>query len=67
MMSRRRHTPDQIIRELAEGYTLLAGGTELDQVCRHLKIAESTWHHWVAQYGGIDANGAKRFKELELL
>ena len=42
MMSRRRHTPDQIIRKLAEGHKLLAGGTELDVVCRHLEIAEST-------------------------
>ncbi len=53
MSKRRRHTPDQIIRKLAEGNKLLAGGTELDEVCRHLQIAESTWHRWVAQHGGI--------------
>ena len=64
-MTRRRHTPDQIIRKLAEGNKLLAGGTELDEVCRHLEIAESTWHRWVAQYGGMKANDAKRLKELE--
>ena len=38
---RRRHTPDQIIRELAEGNKLLGSGQELDEVCRHLEIAES--------------------------
>jgi putative transposase len=65
-MSRRRHTPDQIIRKLAEGHKLLAAGTELDTVCRHLEIAESTWHRWVAQYGGMKANDAKRLKELEI-
>ena len=64
-MTRRRHTPDQIIRKLAEGNKLLAGGTELDEVCRHLEIAESTWHRWVAQYGGMKADDAKRLKELE--
>jgi hypothetical protein len=64
-MARRRHTPGQIIRKLAEGNKLLAGGTALDQVCRHLEIAESTWHRWVAQYGGMKANDAKRLKELE--
>jgi putative transposase len=64
-MSRRRHTPDQIIRKLAEGHKLLAAGTELDAVCRHLEIAESTWHRWIAQYGGMKANDAKRLKELE--
>ena len=62
---RRRHTPDQIIRKLAEGNKLLAGGAELDEVCRHLGIAESTWHRWLAQYGGMKANDAKRLKELE--
>jgi putative transposase len=65
-MSRRRHTPDQIIRKLAEGHKLLAAGTELDAVCRHLEIAESTWHRWVAQYGGMKASDAKRLKELEV-
>ncbi len=64
-MTRRRHTPDQIIRKLAEGNKLLAGGTELDEVCRHLEIAESTWHRWVAQFGGMKADDAKRLKELE--
>ena len=64
-MTRRRHTPDQIIRKLAEGNKLLAGGAELDEVCRHLEIAESTWHRWVAQFGGMKADGAKRLKELE--
>ena len=62
---RRRHTPDQIIRKLAEGNKLLAGGQELDEVCRHLEIAESTWHRWMAQYGGMKANDAKRLKELD--
>ncbi len=61
----RRHTPDQIIRKLAEGSKLLAAGQELNVVCRHLQIAESTWHRWIAQYGGMKANEAKRLKELE--
>ena len=62
---RRRHTPDQIIRKLAEGNKLLGTGQELGEVCRHLKIAESTWHRWLAQYGGLKANEAERLKELE--
>jgi len=61
----RRHTPDQIIRKSAEGNKLLASGQELDVVCRHLEVAESTWHRWVAQYGGMKASDAKRLKELE--
>ena len=62
---RRRHTPDQIIRKLAEGHKLLGAGQQLDEVCRHLEVAESTWHRWLAQYGGMKAPDAKRLKELE--
>jgi transposase-like protein len=66
MAKRRRHTPDQIIRKLAEGNKLLAGGAELDEVYRHLQIAESTWHRWLSQYGGMKASDVKRLKELEV-
>jgi putative transposase len=62
---RRRHTPDQIIRKIAEGHKLLATGKDLTDVCRHLEIAESSWHRWLAQYGGMKASDAKRLKELE--
>jgi hypothetical protein len=48
-----RHTPDQIIRKIAEGNKLLASGQELDAVCRNLEVAESTWsngpHGWPSQ------------------
>jgi hypothetical protein len=57
---RRRHSPEQIIRKLAEGNKLLAAGQELDAVCRHLEVAELTWHRWIAQYGGMKASDAKR-------
>ncbi len=59
MTKRRRHTPEQIIRKLAEGSKLLAGGAELDEVCRHLQVAESTWHRWLAQCGGLHVFSAQ--------
>ena len=64
-MARRRHTPEQIIRKLAHGQKLLAGGMSLEEVCRQLEIAESTWARWLNQYGGMKADDAKRLKELE--
>ena len=64
-MKKRHHTPEQIIRKLAEGDRLLNQCEELTEVCRQLEIAESTWHRWKAQYGGMKANDAKRLKELE--
>ncbi|MEZ5281293.1 MAG: IS3 family transposase [Acidimicrobiales bacterium] len=62
---RRRHTPEQIIRKLAEGNKLLSGGMTIEDVCREFGIAESTWHRWLSQYGGMKADDAKRLKELE--
>ncbi len=64
-MKRRRHTPEQVIRKLAEGDKLLNQGQSLDEVVRHLEITESTWHRWKNQYGGMKADDAKRLKELE--
>jgi putative transposase len=64
-MKRRRHTPEQVIRKLAEGDKLLGLGKDLEEVCRHLEITESTWNRWRNHYGGMKADDAKRLKELE--
>ncbi len=64
-MKRRHHTPEQVIRKLAEGLKLLNAGNDVAEVCRQLEITESTWHRWRNQYGGMKANDAKRLKELE--
>jgi len=64
-VKKRRHTPEQIIRKLAEGEKLLAEGKNLEEVSRHLEITESTWHRWRNQYGGMKADDAKKLKELE--
>jgi len=64
-MKRRRHTPERVIRKLAEGEKLLAEGKTVEEVTRHLEITESTWHRWRNQYGGMKANDAKKLKELE--
>jgi putative transposase len=64
-MKQRRHTPEQVIRKLAEGEKLLNQGGDIAEVCRQLEITQSTWHRWRNQYGGMKANDAKRLKELE--
>ncbi len=64
-MKRRRHTPEQIIRKLAEGQKLLAAGKEVEEVARNLDITPSTWFRWLNKYGGMKANDAKKMKELE--
>ena len=64
-MKRRRHTPDQIVRKLAEADKLLGQGKTIEEACRHLEITESTFHRWRNQYGGMKGSDAKRLKTLE--
>jgi len=61
----RRHTPEQIVRKLREADKLLAEGSDVASVARHLEVAEQTYHRWRNQYGGMKADDAKRLKELE--
>ena len=64
-MKNRRHTPEQVIRKLAEADKLLAQGKTVEEVSRHLEVSEQTFHRWRNQYGGMKADDAKRLKELE--
>jgi putative transposase len=64
-MKRRRHTPEQIIRELREAERLQAEGADIASVARRLETAEQTFRRWRAHYGGMAAEDARRLKELE--
>ncbi len=63
-MKNRRHTPEQVIRKLAEGGGLLARGKTVEEVARHLEISEQTFHRWRNQYGGMKADDAQELREL---
>ena len=65
-MKRHRHTPEQAVRKLHESERMLNEGKDLAEVLRHLEIAESTWNRWRNRYGGMNAAGGKRLKELEI-
>ena len=62
-MSRRRRTPEQIIRKLVEGQKLLAGGMTVEEVCRQFGIAESTWARWLNQYGSASLRHESQRRE----
>jgi putative transposase len=64
-MSRRRHTPEQIVRKLREADRLLGEGMELPEVWKQLEVSEATYHRWRNQFGGMKAEEVKRLKELE--
>ena len=64
-MSRRRHTPEQIVRKLREADRLLGEGHGLPEVIKHLEVSEQTFFRWRNQFGGMKADDVKRLKELE--
>jgi putative transposase len=64
-MSRRRHTPEQIVRKLREADRLLSEGQAVTEVIKYLEVTEATYHRWRNQYGGMKADDVKRLKELE--
>jgi len=66
MTTRRRKSPEQIVRLLGQADQLLANGGDLASVCRTLGISESSFHRWRAPYGGMNVDDAKRLKELEV-
>lgn len=63
--SRKRHSPEQIIKKLREADTMLAAGKTIGQVMQTLEISEQTFHRWRNQYGGMKSEEAKRLKQLE--
>ena len=65
-MSRRRHTPEQVVRKLREADRLLGEGIELPEVVKQLEVSEQTYYRWRNQFGGMKAEDVKRLKELEV-
>ncbi len=63
-MKQRHHTPEKVMRKLAEADKLLAHGTTIEEVARHLEISEQTFHRWRNQNGGMKADDAKELREL---
>ena len=54
MASRRRHTPEQVVRKLREADRLLGEGSSVADVARRLGVSEQTFHRQlpVRRYGG---------------
>ena len=58
-MSRRRHTPEQIITALREAEVGLANGKTVGMVSRELGISEQTYYRWRQEFGGMKVDPVK--------
>lgn len=64
-MSRKRHTPEQIIAKLREAEVLLGQGSTVPAACKKLEVSEQTYYRWRQEYGGMKVDQAKKLKDLE--
>ncbi|ARG83331.1 hypothetical protein B1T52_01785 [Mycobacterium kansasii] len=46
MATRKRHSPEQIVRKLTLADRLLSEGKDTAAVCRELGVSEATYHRW---------------------
>jgi transposase-like protein len=64
-MKRSRHTAEVVIGKLKTAEELMAQGKTVAEVCRVIELTRPTYHRWRQQYGGMQAEEAKRLTELE--
>lgn len=64
-MSKKRYTPEQIIKKLREAEVLIAQGMITSQASRQIGVTEQTYYRWRKEYGGIRIDQAKKLKHLE--
>jgi|TARA_R110002096_G_C14468396_1_gene712861 putative transposase len=63
--TRRRHSPEQIVKKLRDAEVMLSSGKSLEEVLKMLEVSEATFNRWRNQYGGMKSEEAKRLKDLE--
>ena len=64
-MSRKRYTPDQIIRMLREAEVLISRGMTAAEAARQIGVSVQTYYRWRKEYGGMRISQARRLKALE--
>jgi len=66
LMSRKRHTPEEIVTKLRQVEVLTAQGRPVGEAIRSIGVTEVTFYRWRQEYGGLKGDQVKRLKELEV-
>ncbi len=64
-MKRKYRRPEQIVKLLRQAEAKLAQGQSVDEVSRQLGISDGTYYYWRKQYGKMELDQVKRFKQLQ--
>lgn len=60
-MRRSQYSEEQIIAILKEA----EAGKPIRELCREHGFTDQTYYRWKAKYGGLEANEARRLRQLE--
>lgn len=64
-MPKKRNNAEQAVTKLRQIDVLVAQGRTVAQACKEAEISEQSYYRWRKEFGGLDIEQAKRFKELE--
>lgn len=64
-MARKKFTTEQIIQMLRKAEIMVSQGKQIDEICRELSIHTQTYYRWRREYGGLELDQAKKFKDME--
>jgi len=64
-MVKKRFKADEIVMKLREIELHTQKGMDIPQACRQTGISEQTYYRWRKQYGGMQIDQARKYKELE--
>ena len=61
----KRAKPEEIIAKLREAEVRLSQGESVGKAVKSIGVTEQTYYRWRKEYGGLQVNQAKRFKDME--
>jgi putative transposase len=61
----KKYQPEQVVNLLRQIEVAVTNGKTTALACKEAGIVEQTYFRWRKEYGGLQVDPAKRFKELE--
>ena len=61
----KRLNPEKIIANLRIVEVELSNGNSIEKACKKIGVTPQSYYRWRKQYGGLEVDQVKRFKELE--
>jgi len=64
-MPKKTFTPEQIVTKLRQIEVLMSQGKTVSQASKEAGITDQTFYRWRKEYGGLQIEQAKKFKDLQ--